>query len=132
MSAFRPRDVHIFRPYADELPWELLASVAADEEALAGVLELNLVRVAKYDDRVLGAYGIRPLSTTRFELVVLVVAEGYRRKGLGRWLLGHALGLAESKGAREVVMRGHNYQRFLSRVGFEPDGADLLLRLSPE
>jgi GNAT superfamily N-acetyltransferase len=132
--SLRLRDVHIFRPYPDEVPWDLLTSESSEssEAALAAVLELNLVRVAKLGDRVVGAYGIRPLSATRFELVALVVAEGYRRQGLGRWLLGHALGLAESKGAREILMRGHGYRRFLARTGFEPHGADLLLTLSPE
>jgi GNAT superfamily N-acetyltransferase len=138
--SLRPRDVHIFRPYPDEVPWDLLTSAPqadvespeALEAALAAVLELNLVRVARYGERVVGAYGIRPLAATRFELVVLVVAEGYRRQGLGRWLLGHALGLAESKGAREVLMRGQDYRRFLERTGFVPRGGDLLLTLSPE
>jgi GNAT superfamily N-acetyltransferase len=130
--SLRPQDAHIFRPYPDEVPWELFASVEADEDALAAVLDLNLVRVAKHGDRVIGAYAIRPVTAIRFELVALVVAQGYRGAGLGRWLLGHALGLAESKGAREIVMRGHRYRRFLARTGFVPDGADLLLTLSPE
>jgi predicted N-acetyltransferase YhbS len=62
----------------------------------------------------------------------LAVAEGCRRQGLGHWLLGHALGLAESKGAREVVVRGHRGRRFLARVGFRVDGPDQTLSLTPE
>jgi GNAT superfamily N-acetyltransferase len=130
--SLRPQDARIYRPYPDEMPWEMLAAAGADDAALAAVLDLKLVRIAKHDDRVVGAYAIRPLTATCFELVALVVAEGYRGAGLGRWLLGHALGLAESKGAREIVMRGHGYRRFLARTGFVPDGPDLRLTFIPE
>lgn len=134
MSA-RFRDIRFFRPYPDEIPWELLESAMPDADAadtLAQVLELDLVRVAKRAGQVVGAYGIRPLSPTRFELVALAVAEGYRGRGLGRWLLGHAIGLAESRGAREVVVRGRGARRFLAPVGFREDGADQVLILTPE
>jgi GNAT superfamily N-acetyltransferase len=132
VSTWRLRDVRVFRPYPDEVPWELLAQSGADEDTLAAVLELDLVRVAKYRGRVLGAYGIRPLTSIRFELVALAVAPSHRRRGLGRWLLGHAVGLAESRGAREVLVRGQRHQRLLGAIGFEPDGPDLLLGLTPE
>ena len=139
MSGFSARDAKIYRPYTDEVPWDLLEAAGAEENALREVLELNLLRVAKYDDRVVGGYGIRPLAPTRFELVTLTVAEAYRRKGLGRWLLGHAIGLAESRGAREIVVRAQRHQvqvrarsSFLAGVGFSADGSDLLLTLMPE
>lgn len=128
----RPRDLQTFRPYADEMPWELLESSGADPEALAAVRELDLVRIAKLDGRIVAAYGIRPLTPTRYELVALVVAEGWRGKGFGRWMLGHAIGLAESRGGREVLVRGQRSAGFLRRFGFEPAGADLLLELTPE
>jgi GNAT superfamily N-acetyltransferase len=124
--------VGIYRPYADEVPWDLLADSTAAEDELAAVLALNFLRVAKYGDRVAGAYGIRPVTATRFELVTLIVAEGFRRQGLGRWLAGHAIGLAETKGAREIVYHGATGRRFLERLGFEPQGSHLLLTLTPE
>lgn len=139
MSGFSARDAKIYRPYTDEVPWELLEAAGGADNALREVLELNLLRVAKYADQVVGGYGIRPLSPTRFELVALTVANAYRRKGLGRWLLGHAIGLAESRGAREIVVRTQLHQppvragsSFLAGVGFSPDGSDLLLTLTPE
>lgn len=128
----RPRDLQMFRPYADEVPWDLLATAAADEDALAAVLELDLVRVAKLDGRVVGGYGIRPLTPIRYELVALAVEEGWRGKGFGRWLVGHAIGLAESRGGREIVVRGQRQAAFLRRLGFMPQGCDLLLALIPE
>jgi N-acetylglutamate synthase-like GNAT family acetyltransferase len=128
----RPRDLQMFRPYADEVPWDLLESAGADEDALAAVLELDLVRVAKLEGRVVGGYGIRPVSPTTFELVALAIAEGWRGKGFGRWLVGHAIGLAESRGGREIVVRGQRHAGFLRRFGFEPAKDDLVLELIPE
>ncbi len=132
MSGFRLRDVEIFRPYPDEVPWDLLAEAGVAEETLAGVLELNFVRVAKLAGKVIGAYAIRPLSPTSFELVGLIVADGYRRRGLGRWLLGHAIGLAETKGGREVLARGEGGRRFLERMGFAAATDGVRLVLTPE
>lgn len=132
MKTFRASDVRIFRPYPDEVPWELLAAAGVDEQVLAPVLDLDFLRVAKYQRRVTGAYGIRPHSAARYELVVLIVAEGFRGKGLGRWLLGHAIGLAETKGGREIVTCDRSAERFLVRFGFEPEGAGLRLVLTPE
>ena len=132
MSDFRPRDARVFRPYPDEVPWDLLLEAGAEEDVLRDVLELNLLRVAKHEGRVLGAYGIRPRGATCYELVALVVAGAWRRKGLGRWLLGHAIGLAETKGGREVVTADTTGERFLTRMGFEPHGQGLRLVLTPE
>ncbi|MDZ7669210.1 MAG: GNAT family N-acetyltransferase [Gammaproteobacteria bacterium] len=131
------RNVEIYRPYPDEVPWDLLETTESAEADLAAVLELDFLRVAKLHGTAAGAYGIRPLTAIRYELVVLVVAEPYRRRGLGRWLLGHAIGLAETKGGREIVARGTAArgapaQRLLGAVGFAPQGSDLLLRLTPE
>jgi N-acetylglutamate synthase-like GNAT family acetyltransferase len=128
----RPRDLEMFRPWRDEMPWDLLVSSGADEDALREVLELDLVRVAKLEGRIVGAYGIRPLSPTCFELVALAVAEGWRGKAFGRWLVGHAIGLAESRGGREILVRGQRHAAFLRRFGFEPVGSDLQLLLTPE
>lgn len=90
------------------------------------------MRVAKHQGEVIGVYVIEPVDPLRYRLLELAVAPGYRGKGLGRWLLGHAIGLAESKGAREILVRGQTSRRFFATVGFEADGADLKLVLEPE
>lgn len=139
MSAFRGQDATVYRPFADEHPWEVLAdpAVPGDDgpgwaEVWAPAAALDLVRVAKFEGRIIGAYGIRPLTPTRFELVALRVAPGYRRSGLGRWLLGHAIGLAEAKGAREIVTPDQAQRAFLQRSGFVPEGSGMRLTLTPE
>jgi GNAT superfamily N-acetyltransferase len=152
---FRPRDVAIYRPYPDEIPWDLLearrrdapAHGDAEEVAEAGV-DPELMRVAKHHGEVVGAYVIRPLTPTRYELCSLVVASPYRRRGLGSWLLGHAIGLAETKGGREILIRQTPSQPLFRdtetgvirdtetglfvRAGFVASGDDLLLTLTPE
>jgi GNAT superfamily N-acetyltransferase len=128
MSGFRPRDVQIFRPYPDEIPWELLP----EDEGGEAYSEPAQMRIAKLVDEVAGVYVVEPAGALRYRLLNLVVAPAYRGHGLGRWLLGHAIGLAESKGAREVVVQGQARRRFFASVGFEEDGADLKLVLTPE
>jgi GNAT superfamily N-acetyltransferase len=137
-AEFHARSVQIFRPYPDEAPWSLLAIAGLDEAALEDRLTHDQTRIAKFEARLVGAYGLRPMDDVRFELVALAVVEGYRRRGLGRWLLGHALGLAESRGGREVVTAGcpggpsAAARRLLTGVGFVADGKRMRLELTPE
>jgi len=128
VSGFQLRDVRIFRPYPDEIPWELLHGDASDRD----YPESAQMRVAKLGAEVIGVYVVEPEEALRYRLLDLVVAPGYRGHGLGRWLLGHAIGLTESRGGRELLVRGRAPRRFFASVGFEPDGTDLRLVLTPE
>lgn len=114
MVSFTPRDARIFRPYPGETPWP-----DADP---------RWTRVAKLDDAVIGAYEIARLSTFRFRVVALWVDEPFRRNGLGRWLLGHAVGTAESQGAREIEAPAG--MAFYERYGFRPPGDESAPELS--
>ena len=129
---FSARDATIYRPYPDAIPWELLYEADPDEERVAGYAELDLMRVAKYRGEVIGAYVIRKVGAVRFELCNLVVAAEYRHKGLGRWLLGHAIGLAETIGAREILLRNKAPGELFTRIGFLPCADGALLTLMPE
>ena len=132
MSAFRPQDTNIFRPYPDEIPWELLLQADPDEQRVYDYADADYMRVAKYADEAVGVYVVRSLTATRFELCNLSVAPGFRNRGLGRWLLGHAIGIAETKGGREILVRRAPFRGLFRQVGFVSDGADLLLFLTPE
>jgi len=129
VSGFRPRDARIFRPYPDEIPWDLLHHVDCVE---TGHPQGAQMRIAKLDGEVIGVYVIEPVDTLRYRVLDLAVAPGYRNHGLGRWLLGHAIGVAESKGAREILVQGQSRRRFFASVGFTEDGPDLKLILTPE
>ncbi len=124
--------VPIYRPYPDEVPWDLFADAGVAEQVLAEALDPDFTRLAKVGGRSVGGYIIRPRTPTCYELVALTVAAGYRGKGLGRWLLGHAIGLAESRGGREIVTAGTQGEHLLAAVGFEREGAGLRLTLTPE
>ena len=113
--SFNPRDTHISRPLHSQTPWP-----DADP---------NWTRVSKLESIVIGAYEIRRVAPTHFRMIRIWVADPYRRNGLGTWLLGHAIGLAESKGAREIDAAPHQF--YLSHE-FEPNAGTLRLRLQPE
>jgi ribosomal protein S18 acetylase RimI-like enzyme len=131
-NGFRPQDAEIYRPYPDEIPWELLHLADPDEDRVLGYVDADYMRVAKHGGEPVGVYVVRPLSPTRYELCNLAVAPLYRRKGLGRWLLGHAIGLSETKGGREILVRNARQRGLFERAGFVLHGDDLLLTLTPE
>lgn len=119
-----PRKVPIYRPYPDEMPRELLPDGLAAPDP-------NLTRIAKLGGEVIGAYAIEPVNALHYRITALVVAERHRRQGLGRWLLGHAIGICESKGAREISAPATRSQLFVKR-GFERTGEGHRLLLTPE
>ncbi len=120
-GSFTYRDVDIYPPYPHEDPVDLVGR-ACDGE---------LVRVAKLDGRVVGAYRIVCSGGTRFAIRALVVDENYRSHGIGHWLLGHAIGIAELKGGR-VIDAPRAAEGFFAQSGFGPAGGVLRLSLMPE
>jgi len=128
-TGFRARDVSIYRPYRDEIPWELLSTSA---DLAPTVVDDGFMRVAKYLGEVVGVYVISPQSALSYRLHTLVVAEAFRRRGVGRWLLGHAIGIAESKGGREMTLDGLPARGYFVAQGFEPKAGNLTLTFTPE
>ena len=114
--SFTPRDVGIYRPYPDETPWP--------------GANLDWTRVAKLDGTVVGAYELKRLADTAFLISALCVVPDCRGRGLGAWLLGHAIGTAESQGARHIEAPLPN--PFYERHGFRVQGGRLMLTLTPE
>lgn len=133
---FRPQDIDIYRPYPDEIPWELLRLADPDENRVVDYADADYMRVAKVDDEAVGVYVVQALNPTVYELRNLAVAPAWRNRGLGRWLLGHAIGIAESKGGREILLRHAprkaRWRGLFERTGFVASGDDLLLVLTPE
>ncbi|MDE0419980.1 MAG: GNAT family N-acetyltransferase [Gammaproteobacteria bacterium] len=118
---FSHRDVDVYPPFPHEDPRHLVGVAAVGE----------LVRVAKLDGRVVGAYRLVRTGQTRFAIKALVIDEEYRGHGIGRWLLGHAIGIAELKGGR-VIDAPRTAEGFFAVSGFEPVGNILRLNLTPE
>ena len=114
-----PRDYPIFRPRKDECPHTLLG-LCTDEP-----VDLDDIRVAKHHDNVVAAYKFTRLSPLTFEIERLGVSETYRNRGLGSWMLAHAIGIIESKGGRQIFVHAPSCD-FFSRVGFEAAGSNVL------
>ena len=126
--AFRITDVRVYRPYPDEVPWELLDRQASADPSRDG----TQIRIAKLGDDIVGVYVAEPVGLLTFRIVDLAVAEGWRRRGIGRWLLGHAIGLAESRGAREVQVANPSPRRFFASIGFVDSGDHMRFQITPE
>ena len=123
---FDYRDLRVFEPFAGELPADIV-----------GAGNPGAVRIAKLDDVVLGGYRLERLRGVRFALRTLGVYAPYRGHGVGRWLLGHALGVAESKGGRSVAAHdaAPALGRFLLHAGFvaeDPERDSFVFHMTPE
>ena len=90
------------------------------------------VRVARLGGELVGAYRIERLGQTRFRVVAVVVVAQWRCRGFGTWLLRHAIGLGESRGARVIDAAPGNAEAFFRGCGFEQLGGEMRLRLTPE
>ena len=121
-----PREYPIHRPYAHECPEDFFGYELTDED-------LDWVRVAKHDAVVVAAYHIKPISHDTYQLAGLAVDRNYRRRGIGHWMLAHAIGVIESKGGRTVVAFSRRKIPIFEQVGFERIGAtEYRLLLEPE
>ena len=139
-----PRDLMIGRPGPHEVPWPLLLEAEPFRERIERDLSLEWTRVAKLGDQVFGVYVLVPRGATYFELMNIAVRADVRRCGIGQRLLGHAIGLAETKGGRVIdASAGEasgNALAFFQRAGFRVvadrppcrDRVRLRLVLTPE
>jgi len=119
--AINLRDLEIFKPYSNEMPEELLLNEGATDAVVDLWLQAQLLRVVKLDEQVLGAYAMQRHDSNTFYLYGVVIAPGQRQQGIGRWLTGHAIGVAESKGGRRILMapgRQARSTRMFSTMGF--------------
>ena len=115
------REVEIFRPYGNESPEDLLWAEGVSDEQVQGWMSAELVRVAKLGPMVIGMYAMDRGQDLDFILHGVVVEPSWRKQGLGRWLVGHALGVAESKGGRHVLFPDNIARRFFGNIGFDAE-----------
>ena len=115
------RRLRVFQPSSDSMPVRFVGVDGAPRE----------IRAVELCGRVVGAYRMRRVDACRFRIVALGVDADHRGKGIGRWLLGHAIGVAESKGARFVDAPLAETGLFAA-LGFERGNCAWELRLTPE
>ena len=113
------REIEIFRPYNDEFPEPLLLEANATEACLTQWQNAEILRIAKRREEILGCYAMVRLNEVEFHLFGVAVQHKVRNQGLGRWVVGHAIGVAESKGARQISIDAIGSSRCLQQVGFE-------------
>ena len=79
---------------------------------------LDRVRIMKKESAVIAGYRFRKIDQLRFRLSAIGVVTAYQGMGIATWLIQHLIGVAETKGAREVWL-----PKFASsipiRLGFE-------------
>ena len=130
---FLARDIRIFYPWEAELPVDLLVAGGLDTARIADLANAPLVRVAKTGGQVISAYLSTVETPQCHRLESLAVLPDWRNRGVGSWMVGHALGVSESRGAREFRARaGTGADGLLARLRFERAGEDWLMRLEPE
>ena len=126
------REVEVFRPYPNEFPDHLLWDAGADETCVEQWQAAEMVRIVKYCGEIVALYAMDRDDTTIFCLHGLVVAASWRKQRLGRWVIGHAIGVAESKGARHIVVPATGASRCFARIGFNAEGRGWRYDLIPE
>ena len=108
LRAIAVRNIEFYRPSPADVPWELLGrgSASHDADYFRSQINLDYTRISNRIEpaEIIGVYSMRMLDSERFEIVSVAVHEDYEHQLIGRRLLGHALGLAESKAAREVLL----------------------------
>ena len=118
--AINHRQLEMFRAGAADLP-EFFSQAHRDFGADSDVL-----RVAKIKEQVVAGYAMSSAveRQDRFRLDWIAVLPDFQRRGVGRWVAGHALGVAESKSGRGVRTRHSEPATFFQRLGFTalPDG----------
>ncbi len=126
------REVSMFKPYPNEFPEDLLWQAGADEACITRWLEASMLRIAKINEVIVACYAMDRGTELTFCLHGVVVDPAHRRQGLGGWVVGHAIGVAESKGARHLLLPGAGGSRLFDRMGFVPDKSALRFDLIPE
>lgn len=130
---FLTREIRIYYPYPQDFPRALLELSGLAEPLIEAARAEPLLRIAKHHDKAIGVYVLVSEGVEQFRITALAVQPEFRGRGLASWLVGHALGVAETKGAREVVCKAHtSVNRLLPRLGFVERGDDWQLEILPE
>ena len=130
---FLTREIRIYYPYPQDFPRRLLELSGLAEPLIEAARSEPLLRIAKHRDSAIGVYVLVNSGAVQFRITALAVQPEFRDRGLASWLVGHALGVAETKGAREVVCGAHAaVNRLLPRLGFVEEGCDWRLEILPE
>ena len=124
------RAIEVFKPYTDEFPEDLLIAQQCDQADVWR--DAEILRIAKKGEEIQGVYAMNRVDATTFDLLGIVVSPTVAKQGLGRWLTGHAIGVAESKGGRLVTLAHAGGTRMFFHIGFTRTDQGWHYQLIPE
>ena len=112
--AINHRQIEMFRADEADLP-----KVLAELHKAYGN-EADLLRIARINEQIVAGYALlSPIERQGyFDLNWISVLPEFRRQGVGRWMAGHAMGVAESKSGRGLRTRHRESERFFRVLGF--------------
>ena len=112
--AINHRQIEMFRADEADLP-----KVLAELHKAYGN-EADLLRIARINEQIVAGYALlSPIERQGyFDLNWISVLPEFRRQGVGRWMAGHAMGVAESKSGRGLRTRHGESEKFFRVLGF--------------
>ena len=119
------RDFEVYPPFRDELPLDLYGPPHLKAECGPADPPAEFIRIAKNQKKVVGIYELDRCDKGVFVIRSLIVDQANRRNGIGRWLLGHAIGVAESKGGHQLLLRSQLSKAFFQKFDFYEEGTGL-------
>ena len=97
-----------------------------------------MLRVAKLGECIIGCYAmleptlIDDQVARTFVLAMVMVEPNYQGNGVGRWLVGHAIGVAETKGGRHLAAQLAGPAAFFTGLGFQSTAGGFQFDMHPE
>jgi DNA-binding MarR family transcriptional regulator/predicted GNAT family N-acyltransferase len=67
----------------------------------------GMIRMLAYDNEIIGCFAIRPQDAKACELLKFTVRKDFRGKGLGEYMLSHAIDLASESGYKTILLFTH-------------------------
>ena len=119
------RDFEVYPPFRDELPLDLYGPPHLQAECGPAEPPAEFIRIAKNQKQVFGIYELDRSDKGVFVIRSLIVDQASRRNGIGRWLLGHAIGVAESKGGHQLLLRSQLSKAFFQKFDFYEEETSL-------
>jgi predicted N-acetyltransferase YhbS len=126
------RDYEVFRGDPAALPKDMAATLSSL------VRPPDVLRVAKLGECVIGCYAmheprlIDDQVARTFVLAMVMVEPNYQGIGVGRWLVGHAIGVAETKGGRHLAAELAGPAAFFTGLGFQSTAGGFQFDMHPE
>ena len=126
------RDYEVFRGDPAALPKDMAATLSSL------VRPPDVLRVAKLGECIIGCYAmheprlIEDQVAQTFVLAMVMVEPNYQGNGVGRWLVGHAIGVAETKGGRHLAAELAGPVAFFTGLGFQSTAGGFQFDMHPE